>query len=37
MVWGFFGAIFSTIGGLLGAVMFKKNLPPGVIDAPRQP
>ena len=37
MVWGFLGAIFSTIGGLLGAVMFKKNLPPGVIDVPPQP
>jgi hypothetical protein len=36
MVWGFLGAIFSTIGGLLGAVMFKKNLPPGVIDVPPQ-
>jgi hypothetical protein len=36
LVWGFFGAIFSTIGGLLGAVMFKKNLPPGVIDVPPQ-
>ena len=34
MVWIFFGAIFSTIGGLLGAVMFKKNPPPGVIDIP---
>ena len=33
-IWMFVGAIFSTIGGLLGAVMFKKNLPPGVIDVP---
>jgi hypothetical protein len=34
MVWGFLGAIFSTIGGLLGAVMFNKILPSLVIDAP---
>jgi len=34
MVWCFLGAIFSTIGGLLGGVMFKKELPPGVVDIP---
>lgn len=34
MVWCFLGAIFSTLGGLLGGVVFKKNLPPGVIDVP---
>jgi hypothetical protein len=34
MVWCFLGAIFSTIGGLLGGVMFKKKLPPGVVDIP---
>jgi hypothetical protein len=28
------GAIFSTIGGLLGALVFKKQPPPGVIDIP---
>jgi hypothetical protein len=28
------GAIFSTIGGLLGAVVFRKSLPPGTIDVP---
>jgi len=28
------GAIFSTIGGLLGALVFKKPPPPGVIDIP---
>ncbi len=28
------GAIFSTIGGLLGALVFKKQQPPGVIDIP---
>jgi hypothetical protein len=33
-VWMFVGGIFSTIGGLLGAVIFKKNVPPGVIDVP---
>jgi hypothetical protein len=32
-IWMFVGGIFSTIGGLLGAVIFKKSLPPGVIDA----
>ena len=37
MVWCFLGAIFSTIGGLLGGLMFKKNPPPGVIDVPSQP
>jgi hypothetical protein len=26
------GAIFSTLGGLLGAAIFKKETPPGVID-----
>ncbi len=26
------GAIFSTIGGVLGALIFKKNTPPGTID-----
>jgi len=30
--WMFVGGIFSTIGGLLGAVMFKKDLPPGTVD-----
>ena len=28
------GAIFSTIGGVLGALVFKKPPPPGVIDIP---
>jgi hypothetical protein len=28
----FLGAIFSTIGGLLGAALFAKKLPPGTID-----
>jgi hypothetical protein len=32
--WVFVGGIFSTIGGLLGALIFKKDTPPGVIDIP---
>ncbi len=34
MVWLFIGGIFSTIGGVLGALIFKKDTPPGVIDVP---
>jgi len=30
----FVGAIFSTIGGLIGAMVFKRDTPPGVIDIP---
>jgi hypothetical protein len=30
----FVGAIFATIGGLLGAMLFRKDTPPGVIDIP---
>jgi hypothetical protein len=30
----FVGAIFSTIGGTIGAMIFKKEPPPGVIDIP---
>ena len=26
------GAIFSTLGGLLGALVFKKSAPPPVVD-----
>jgi hypothetical protein len=26
------GAIFSTLGGLLGAVIFRKTVPPGTLD-----
>jgi hypothetical protein len=45
LVAGFFfmvvvGAIFSTIGGLIGAAVFKKTVPPGtpaVIDIPAEP
>jgi hypothetical protein len=32
MFWLIVGGIFSTIGGVLGALIFKKDLPPGVID-----
>jgi hypothetical protein len=31
------GAIFATLGGLLGAAIFKKKTPPGVIDIPSHP
>ena len=34
MVWTFVGGIFSALGGLLGALIFKKQTPPGVIDIP---
>ena len=37
MLWLFVGAIFSTLGGLLGAALFRKQAlpqPPGVIDIP---
>jgi hypothetical protein len=30
----FLGAVFSTLGGLLGTVIFGKKTPPGVIDIP---
>jgi hypothetical protein len=30
----FISAIFSTLGGLLGAAVFAKRLPPGTIDVP---
>jgi len=33
----FIGALFSTLGGLLGALVFKKETPPGVIDVPPPP
>ena len=32
MFWAFIGAVFSTIGGLIGAAIFKKKTPPGTID-----
>ena len=32
--WLFVGAVFSTLGGLLGAAIFKKSGPPATIDVP---
>jgi len=32
-----FGAVFSTLGGLVGAIIFRKPLPPGTIDVPPVP
>jgi hypothetical protein len=29
----FLGMVFSTLGGLVGAAIFRKRLPPGTIDA----
>ena len=34
MFWLFVGGVFSTLGGLLGALIFKTQTPPGVIDIP---
>jgi hypothetical protein len=34
MFWLFVGGVFSTLGGLLGALIFKKQTPPGVVDIP---
>jgi uncharacterized protein involved in cysteine biosynthesis len=34
VLWLVAGAIFSTIGGVIGAAIFKKSTPPGVIDIP---
>ena len=34
MFWVFVGGVFSTLGGLLGALIFKKDTPPAVIDIP---
>ena len=34
MFWMFVGGVFSTLGGLLGALIFKTQTPPGVIDIP---
>jgi hypothetical protein len=31
------GAVFSTLGGLVGALVFRKQQPPGTIDVPAQP
>lgn len=32
MFWACAGAIFGSIGGVLGAAVFKKRLPPGTVD-----
>jgi hypothetical protein len=32
MFWSCVHSVFATIGGLLGAAIFKKNTPPGTID-----
>lgn len=37
MFWAFVGAVFSTLGGVVGAALFKKETPPGTIDVPAQP
>jgi hypothetical protein len=37
MVMLFIGAIFSTIGGLIGQAIFQKKLPPGTIDVTPPP
>jgi hypothetical protein len=34
MFWLFLGAIFSTIGGLIGALIFRTQTPPAAIDIP---
>jgi hypothetical protein len=28
------GAVFSTLGGLLGAALFRKRIPPPTVDGP---
>jgi hypothetical protein len=35
--WLSVGAVFSTLGGLLGAVVFRKDTPPGTIDVTPAP
>jgi len=34
MIWLCVGGVFSTLGGLIGAMIFQKKTPPGVIDVP---
>ena len=36
MFWVVVGAVFSTIGGLLGALIFRKQTPPGTVDVAQQ-
>lgn len=35
--WLALGAIFSTVGGLIGAIVFRKDTPPGTIDVTAVP
>jgi hypothetical protein len=35
MLWLCVGAVFSTVGGLIGAAVFRKPTPPGTIDVAR--
>jgi hypothetical protein len=37
MFWACVGAVFGSIGGVLGAAIFKKRLPPGTIDVVQNP
>jgi hypothetical protein len=37
MFWMFLGGIFSTIGGLVGALIFRRDTPPAAFDIPPQP
>ncbi len=36
MFWIFVGGVFSTLGGLLGALIFRKQTPPGTVDVAQQ-
>lgn len=36
MFWMFLGGVFSTIGGLVGALIFRKDTPPGTLEIPPQ-
>jgi hypothetical protein len=37
MIMLFIGAVFSTIGGVIGAAVFQKKIPPGTIDVTPSP
>jgi len=34
MFWMFIGAVFSTLGGLIGSLIFRKDSPPVPLDIP---
>ena len=36
MFWVVVGGVFSTLGGLLGALIFRKHTPPGTVDVAQQ-